>query len=73
MGVIRIEFEPFIAEGARQFIVSGLDSYNIAATNLPDYFPVNFVLRGERAEVRGGLLGQTEYRCHDGRVVTTAS
>ena len=22
---------------------------------------------------RGGLLGQTEYRCHDGRVVTTAS
>ena len=22
---------------------------------------------------RGGLLGQTVYRCHDGRVVTTAS
>jgi hypothetical protein len=22
---------------------------------------------------RAGLLGQTEYRCHDGRVVTTAS
>jgi hypothetical protein len=22
---------------------------------------------------RSGLLGQTEYRCHDGRVVTTAS
>ncbi|HET7647651.1 MAG TPA: hypothetical protein VFK17_03710 [Gaiellaceae bacterium] len=21
---------------------------------------------------RGGLLGQTEFRCHDGRVVTTA-
>jgi hypothetical protein len=21
---------------------------------------------------RGGLLGQTEYRCHDGRVVTTS-
>ena len=22
---------------------------------------------------RGGQLGQTEYRCHDGRTVTTAS
>jgi hypothetical protein len=22
---------------------------------------------------RGGLLGQNEYRCHDGRIVTTAS
>ncbi len=22
---------------------------------------------------QSGLLGQTEYRCHDGRVVTTAS
>ena len=21
---------------------------------------------------RGGILGQTEYRCHDGRVVTTS-
>jgi hypothetical protein len=21
---------------------------------------------------RGGLLGQTEFRCHDGRIVTTA-
>jgi len=25
------------------------------------------------AAQRGGLLGQTVYRCHDGRVVTTAS
>ena len=55
---MRIEFEPFINEGARQFIVNGLDSYNIAATKLPDYFPVNFVLRGERGDVLGGVLGQ---------------
>jgi hypothetical protein len=28
--------------------VSGVDNYNIAVTSLPDQFPVNFVLRGER-------------------------
>ena len=55
---MRIEFEPFIDEGARQFIVHGVDNYNIAATSLPDYFPVNFVLRGERGDVLGGVLGQ---------------
>jgi len=54
----RIEFEPFIGEGARQFIVNGVDSYNIAVTGLPDYFPVNFVLRGARGDLLGGVLGQ---------------
>jgi GNAT superfamily N-acetyltransferase len=58
METARIEFEPFINEGARQFIVNGVDKYNIAATSLPDYFPVNFVLRGERGDVLGGVLGQ---------------
>jgi len=47
MVALRIGFEPFIDEAARQFIVNGVDYYNIAATSLPDYFPVNFVLRGE--------------------------
>ena len=58
METARIEFEPFIDEGARQFIVNGVDNYNIAATSLPDYFPVNFVLRGERGDMLGGVLGQ---------------
>jgi len=58
MEAVRIEFEPFINEGARQFIVNGVDYYNIAATGLPDYFPVNFVLRGEQGDVLGGVLGQ---------------
>ena len=58
MQAVRIEFEPFINEGARQFIVNGVDYYNIAATGLPDYFPVNFVLRGEHGDVLGGVLGQ---------------
>ena len=42
MDEVRIEFEPFINEGARQFIVNGVDYYNIGATGLPDYFPANF-------------------------------
>jgi len=54
----RIEFEPFINEGARQFIAIGIDFFNVAATGLPDYFPVNFVLRGESGDVLGGVLGQ---------------
>jgi len=58
METTRIEFEPFIDEGVRQFIVDGIDYYNIAATGLPNYFPVNFVLRGEYGDVLGGLLGQ---------------
>jgi len=58
METARIEFEPFINEGARQFIVNGVDKYNITVTSLPDYFPVNFVLRGERGDVLGGVLGQ---------------
>jgi len=56
METTRIEFEPFIDEGVRQFIVDGIDYYNIAATGLPNYFPVNFVLRGEYGDVLGGLL-----------------
>src|SRR5262249_22004213 len=55
---MRIEFEPFIDTEVRQFIVNGVDNYNIAATNLPEYFPVNFVLRGECGDLLGGVLGQ---------------
>jgi len=58
MKTTRIEFEPFIDEGVRQFIVDGIDYYNISATGLPNFFPVNFVLRGECGDVLGGLLGQ---------------
>jgi ribosomal protein S18 acetylase RimI-like enzyme len=55
---LRIEFEPFIDEQTRQFIMSGVDGHNIAATGLPDYFPVSLILRGSRGDVLGGLLGQ---------------
>src|SRR5262245_27849656 len=58
MKTSRIEFEPFVEESVRQFIVNGVDHYNIAAAGSPDHFPVNFVLRGEHGDVLGGLLGQ---------------
>jgi len=58
METVQIDLEPFIDEGARQFIVNGVDNYNIAATGLADYLPVNLVLRGERGDALGGLLGQ---------------
>jgi GNAT superfamily N-acetyltransferase len=57
MESLSIEFEPFIEEGARQFITASLDNHNCAVTGLPSYFPVNFVLRGARGDVLGGLLG----------------
>ena len=58
MDSMRITFEPFVDEGTRRFIVDGVDMYNISATAMPEYAPVNFVLRGERGDVLGGLLGQ---------------
>jgi GNAT superfamily N-acetyltransferase len=58
METIRIEFTPFIDEAERQFIVNGLAYHNIALTGFRDWFPVNFVLRGERGDVLGGLLAE---------------
>jgi GNAT superfamily N-acetyltransferase len=55
---MRIDFEPFVNDKERQFIVDGVDHYNIASTNLPNYFPVNFILRGECGDVLGGVLGE---------------
>jgi GNAT superfamily N-acetyltransferase len=55
---LRILCEPFIDEGAREFTVNGVDFYNVATTGLAGWFPVNFVLRGERDDVLGGVLGQ---------------
>jgi len=55
---VRLEFQPFIDEQERSFIVEGVDYHNVAATGLPDWCPVNYVLRGARNDVLGGLLGQ---------------
>jgi len=53
----RIAFEPFIDEGIRRLIVDGVDMHNIFVTAMPEYTSVNFVLRGERGDVLGGVLG----------------
>src|SRR5262249_10275916 len=58
MPAVSIAVEPFIDDETRRVILNGGDHYNIGATDLPDWFPVNFVLRGERGDVLGGLLGQ---------------
>lgn len=58
METVQIEFEPLVGEETRRFIENGLDFHNVAATGLPDWFPVNFVLRGARGDMLGGLLGQ---------------
>ena len=58
MTELRIEFEPFPNEAARQFVINGVDNYNIATTREAAYYPANFFLRDPRGEVLGGLLGQ---------------
>jgi ribosomal protein S18 acetylase RimI-like enzyme len=56
MATLRAQFEPFIDEASRKFIVDGVDFHNVAATGLSAWYPVNFVLRGERGDILGGLL-----------------
>ena len=58
MTELRIEFEPFPNEAARQFVINGVDNYNIATTGEAAYYPANFFLRDPRGEILGGLLGQ---------------
>ena len=58
MEKLSLDFEPFLDEATRQFIVNGVDNHNIAVTGRPDYWPVNFVLRAAQGEVAGGILGQ---------------
>jgi len=58
MTELRIEFEPFPNEAARQFVINGVDNHNIATTGEAAYYPANFFLRDPRGEVLGGLLGQ---------------
>jgi GNAT superfamily N-acetyltransferase len=40
-----------------QFVRDHLDIFNVGATGLSAWYPVNLILKNERAEVMGGLLG----------------
>jgi GNAT superfamily N-acetyltransferase len=53
----KIVFEPHAEERQRQLIVDNLDAFNIAATGLAAYYPVNLFLKTGNGEVLGGLLG----------------
>ncbi len=57
MDDVRMDFEPLVAEAASRLITDGIDAFNIAATGSAAFYPVNFVLRSERGEIFGGLLG----------------
>jgi GNAT superfamily N-acetyltransferase len=57
MDSARLEFAPFIGDDERKFIVDGVDFCNVATTGIHDWCPVNFVVRGERGDVLGGMLG----------------
>ena len=54
---MKIVFEPELSSDVRQRIVQGVDLHNVAATQLPDFHAVAFLLREPSGEVRGGLLG----------------
>jgi GNAT superfamily N-acetyltransferase len=54
----RICFEPFADSAIKEFIQSGVDFHNMATTGHAAWYPANFVLRGDRDEVLGGLVGQ---------------
>jgi len=58
MEKVRIGFEPFIGGDERAFIVENVDLYNVAATRLHEWWPVNVVMRAEQGDLIGGLLGQ---------------
>jgi GNAT superfamily N-acetyltransferase len=57
MDDLNVDFEPFIGDDVRKFIEDGVIDHNTAVTGISGYFPANFVLRSERGEVLGGLLG----------------
>ncbi|HZP38984.1 MAG TPA: GNAT family N-acetyltransferase [Methylomirabilota bacterium] len=56
MSEIRIESDPHASESLKQVVIDHLDTYNVGATGLTEYSPVNLFLRDEGQEVLGGLL-----------------
>lgn len=57
MDTATIIYEPFVDADTRRFITEGVDMFNVAATGLADYAPVNLVVRGPHGDIGGGLLG----------------
>ncbi len=56
MSDIRILSDPHASESLKQVVVDHLDAYNIGATGMTEYSPINLFLRDQGDEVLGGLL-----------------
>lgn len=54
---LRIVFDPDPSPAARNTVERGVDLHNVGVTNLPDYYPIAFLLKDRADEVVGGLLG----------------
>ena len=56
MSDTRIVSDPHASESLKQAVVDHLDAYNIGATGMAEYSPVNLFLKDQADEVLGGLL-----------------
>jgi GNAT superfamily N-acetyltransferase len=54
---ITLTTEPYPPKAWTETVQRGVDQHNIAVTGLPDYYPVDFFIRGAGGEVMGGLTG----------------
>jgi len=57
MSALRISVEPHAPDGLRAHVREHLDAFNTAVTGFSEYHSVTILLRDERDEVLGGLLG----------------
>ena len=56
MSGLKIVFQEEGGDAAR-LVIDRLDIYNVGATGVSAFYPVNFFIKGERGETLGGLLG----------------
>lgn len=54
---LQIIAESYPPRAWSETVIRGVDQHNIAATGLPDYYPVGFFIKGRGGEILGGLLG----------------
>ncbi len=57
MQAVRVVLEPNAPDSARELALDRLNMYNVAATGMADYYPVNVFLRGAHDEILGAALG----------------
>ena len=57
MSELRISVEPHAPENLRAYVRDHLNAFNTAITGFSEYHSVTILLRDERDEVLGGLLG----------------